>query len=113
MVPVALLFDLDGTLAPSNAHSFPTRRSSDLRLPRLLPRPPGRDAGWHVHGCLLGVRTRAPARAPARARRLFRSEEHTSELQSPMYLVCRLLLEKKKDLTHFVGRRLHQANAAA
>src|SRR5436189_4087707 len=27
---------------------------------------------------------------------LARSEEHTSELQSPMYLVCRLLLEKKK-----------------
>ena len=27
---------------------------------------------------------------------LQRSEEHTSELQSPMYLVCRLLLEKKK-----------------
>src|SRR5437879_8503213 len=25
-----------------------------------------------------------------------RSEEHTSELQSPMYLVCRILLEKKK-----------------
>src|SRR5437763_15378644 len=29
-----------------------------------------------------------------------RSEEHTSELQSPMYLVCRLLLEKKKKLTY-------------
>src|SRR5437762_10094985 len=28
--------------------------------------------------------------------RSWRSEEHTSELQSPMYLVCRLLLEKKK-----------------
>src|SRR5437763_7425871 len=28
--------------------------------------------------------------------RRVRSEEHTSELQSPMYLVCRLLLEKKK-----------------
>src|ERR1017187_4048744 len=28
--------------------------------------------------------------------RASRSEEHTSELQSPMYLVCRLLLEKKK-----------------
>src|SRR5258708_12289332 len=28
--------------------------------------------------------------------RLFRSEEHTSELQSPDHLVCRLLLEKKK-----------------
>src|SRR2546426_8161026 len=34
--------------------------------------------------------TRASARAPAR------SEEHTSELQSPCNLVCRLLLEKKK-----------------
>src|SRR5438876_4408639 len=28
--------------------------------------------------------------------KLFRSEEHTSELQSPVHLVCRLLLEKKK-----------------
>src|SRR5437764_4803577 len=35
-----------------------------------------------------------------------RSEEHTSELQSPMYLVCRLLLEKKKtkDKTRRVRR---------
>src|SRR3712207_8980155 len=31
---------------------------------------------------------------------LFRSEEHTSELQSRQYLVCRLLLEKKKQTTH-------------
>src|SRR5258708_36276541 len=29
----------------------------------------------------------------------WRSEEHTSELQSPDHLVCRLLLEKKKELT--------------
>src|SRR2546426_6072070 len=29
-----------------------------------------------------------------------RSEEHTSELQSPCNLVCRLLLEKKKRITH-------------
>src|SRR3712207_8859410 len=29
-----------------------------------------------------------------------RSEEHTSELQSRQYLVCRLLLEKKKKITH-------------
>src|SRR6266487_2767324 len=33
-----------------------------------------------------------------------RSEEHTSELQSPVHLVCRLLLEKKK--TSFLRRRL-------
>src|SRR5258708_21778754 len=32
-------------------------------------------------------------------RREIRSEEHTSELQSPDHLVCRLLLEKKKDQT--------------
>src|SRR5256885_8801959 len=31
-----------------------------------------------------------------------RSEEHTSELQSPCNLVCRLLLEKKKELNHFI-----------
>src|SRR3989449_2961617 len=30
----------------------------------------------------------------------FRSEEHTSELQSRLHLVCRLLLEKKKKLRH-------------
>src|SRR5690348_17753695 len=30
---------------------------------------------------------------------LMRSEEHTSELQSPVHLVCRLLLEKKKKTT--------------
>src|SRR3712207_6961245 len=32
-----------------------------------------------------------------------RSEEHTSELQSRQYLVCRLLLEKKKNMLDFVG----------
>src|SRR5437763_11144457 len=37
------------------------------------------------------------------ATELIRSEEHTSELQSPMYLVCRLLLEKKNNLKHLRG----------
>src|SRR6266581_2331757 len=32
-----------------------------------------------------------------------RSEEHTSELQSPVHLVCRLLLEKKKHLADRLG----------
>src|SRR5258708_22650888 len=40
------------------------------------------------------------ATAIKRARQLARSEEHTSELQSPDHLVCRLLLEKKKKTTH-------------
>src|SRR5258708_25844863 len=38
----------------------------------------------------------------ARSRRAWRSEEHTSELQSPDHLVCRLLLEKKKKKTNYV-----------
>src|SRR5437762_7189038 len=53
----------------------------------------------HYRGCGIGVaqvfehhgaRPNLSDRAP-------RSEEHTSELQSPMYLVCRLLLEKKNE----------------
>src|SRR2546423_3011416 len=40
-----------------------------------------------------GVRVRS---LPVRGQRTHRSEEHTSELQSLAYLVCRLLLEKKK-----------------
>ena len=48
------------------------------------------------------VKEQAKAEEAARMQKLAeeqakaRSEEHTSELQSPMYLVCRLLLEKKK-----------------
>src|SRR5690348_18006431 len=42
---------------------------------------------------------RPVAREPSRDRRRdARSEEHTSELQSPVHLVCRLLLEKKKNI---------------
>src|SRR5207244_10990785 len=67
--------------------SFPTRRSSDL--PALPPRPQARMA------------RRSPPKhslplADPDHRRRARSEEHTSELQSPDHLVCRLLLEKKK-----------------
>src|SRR5437764_11502690 len=44
-------------------------------------------------------RLETPCRAQDR-RVCGRSEEHTSELQSPMYLVCRLLLEKKKKILY-------------
>src|SRR5258707_8933575 len=69
-------------------------------------------AGWSGHGTRSGRRGgRAPlppahdtpsAASPhSRAQdRWVRSEEHTSELQSRQYLVCRLLLEKKKKKTH-------------
>src|SRR5690349_18903334 len=48
-------------------------------------------------GCVIGYIFGAYAAIPAR--RLVRSEEHTSELQSRRDLVCRLLLEKKKKET--------------
>src|SRR4051794_41717424 len=43
---------------------------------------------------------------------LKRSEEHTSELQSPVHLVCRLLLEKKKNNTYTVNLRGNTLNIA-
>src|SRR3712207_7997869 len=53
----------------------------------------------------------APVTTRARTPRLSatspqrRSEEHTSELQSRQYLVCRLLLEKKKHMLNALDRR--------
>src|SRR2546430_7038309 len=51
------------------------------------------DLSWRLHGEDLTKRVRGSAFAIAR----MRSEEHTSELQSQSNLVCRLLLEKKKE----------------
>src|SRR5207244_8548059 len=49
------------------------------------------------HGRTLRSRSSTPTRASTDSRAATtRSEEHTSELQSPDHLVCRLLLEKKK-----------------
>src|SRR5438876_7878668 len=41
-----------------------------------------------------------------RSEAVLRSEEHTSELQSPVHLVCRLLLEKKNTATAALARTL-------
>src|SRR3712207_7338950 len=48
-----------------------------------------------------GASARTPSRQQSR-----RSEEHTSELQSRQYLVCRLLLEKKIQKRHYLVCRL-------
>src|SRR2546429_3609414 len=48
---------------------------------------------------LKGTRS-AITRTRTHARQTIRSEEHTSELQSRLHLVCRLLLEKKKKNVH-------------
>src|SRR5207248_4816782 len=92
-------------------HSFPTRRSSDLVR---FDYPEDHHDFAHAALRCVGVgKCRIPAgeqvmcpsfqvtreemhTTRGRTRLLFRSEEHTSELQSPYDIVCRLLLEKKK-----------------
>src|SRR5207248_4611725 len=104
---------LSSTAPPPAPHSFPTRRSSDLIFPG--PRPvPGRSAhedtsapglirslSSNRNRCAPGRRALRSATGPRSQRveggrdaGISRSEEHTSELQSPYDLVCRLLLEK-------------------
>src|SRR5687768_18326441 len=78
-------------LPTSTLFPYTTLFRSDRPEGRSSPRswlPPSRE---RRHICSLR-RRRAPG--PAR-RRSARSEEHTSELQSRLHLVCRLLLEKK------------------
>src|SRR5256885_9922875 len=81
--------------------------SSDLKDAGEARHPPGlsdeRDAhaGTQADTCRARSGARDPSEhaqrlAPAHVPAFSRSEEHTSELQSPCNLVCRLLLEKKK-----------------
>src|SRR5262249_62357285 len=96
---------------PRAPPSFPTRRSSDLPSPP--PKPAADRRPTHptplTGGSLAppprsplrdrqppGETMFAPDRRPGRTTDRNRSEEHTSELQSLTNLVCRLLLEKKK-----------------
>src|SRR5689334_23574018 len=67
----------------------PTRRSSDLK--RILMEDVMLSEAMATQEV-----ERYTFRSPAQATSYFRSEEHTSELQSQFHLVCRLLLEKKK-----------------
>src|SRR5205085_12081585 len=92
-------------------HSFPTRRSSDLvRAAGPHRGGPATAAGparpdrlrplvyrWHLHPGQPGGRRRLVKKKVAGEPADHRSEEHTSELQSQSNLVCRLLLEKKKN----------------
>src|SRR2546425_9226837 len=73
------------TLFRSSAHSARRRRRARLR-PQARRGPPRYQAG------------QCPPLEPTCRR--YRSEEHTSELQSLAYLVCRLLLEKKKTTSY-------------
>src|SRR2546426_6874703 len=86
---------------PPRSTPFPTRRSSDL-----LSGHSGQAVAGHAARARLAGSPGEPPRDDGRSAprgtlrpdvgRRARSEEHTSELQSPCNLVCRLLLEKKK-----------------
>src|SRR3712207_8142010 len=76
------------------------RRRADLSLadrrePRRRRLPGG---ALELVGDVARVLGDADPGRPAQAEQAERSEEHTSELQSRQYLVCRLLLEKKKQI---------------
>src|SRR5256885_8536587 len=61
---------------------------------------------------VLGHRKYVRSRGPRERTYLRRSEEHTSELQSPCNLVCRLLLEKKKNATDTPDQSVHCASTS-
>src|SRR3712207_7722863 len=71
--------------------SGPGAAARVVRVVGALPHELPQGAGRFIY---LFLETREPD--GARLRCIRRSEEHTSELQSRQYLVCRLLLEKKK-----------------
>src|SRR5207248_11167648 len=80
--PYVYLIHYQAPAHNQDLHSFPTRRSSDL----LRIRGPG-FSSTKISALRAWIRD---------SHRSARSEEHTSELQSPYDIVCRLLLEKKK-----------------
>src|SRR5205809_6295475 len=84
-----LLYDT----APTPIHTLPytTLFRSHLQPPESRAHPGGRSRSRHL------AARRLPPAARRRAAGQLRSEEHTSELQSRLHLVCRLLLEKKKN----------------
>src|SRR5437879_9381479 len=83
----------------SNKERRGSRRCKITQLMRIRPSDPNKDHFEDLRGSVSvsrsGVFFQSSEPGYEVGMRLFvRSEEHTSELQSPMYLVCRLLLEK-------------------
>src|SRR5262249_60696066 len=89
------LFFFQSSRPPRHLPSFPTRRSSDLANPTsVIASTPNQQARQPARAAACG--SPAPKCCPTSVEPAIRSEEHTSELQSLTNLVCRLLLEKKK-----------------
>src|SRR3712207_8705571 len=90
------------TLFPSTTLSRSARYDRDHRL-RFMNATAERTFGFPRAGLIGKTVSELPLPPAVRAAwdAGLRSEEHTSELQSRQYLVCRLLLEKKKTLIIF------------
>src|SRR5438876_3926413 len=86
--------------APRFAVNAPTSTVTNPRTRAASPAREGGALGWVFPGLAPGVGVARFATTSSVASSSIavprRSEEHTSELQSPVHLVCRLLLEKKK-----------------
>src|SRR2546429_4799695 len=80
---------------PPRSSLFPYTTPSDLAVRGAAGKGLGVERGEHRR-FLAFPEPRLPAHQAA-CRERARSEEHTSELQSRLHLVCRLLLEKKKN----------------
>src|SRR5688500_19318131 len=97
----AVLF-VCGDCASTNLHSCPTRRSSDLEGRGDVEGGMRSETLGSDSSVAASPRPRLPASHISVEKAAdvagLRSEEHTSELQSPCNLVCRILLEKKKRL---------------
>src|SRR5256885_5098605 len=86
---------------PPRSTLFPYTTLFRSRGNRIIGRVAGSGRGrQRIRERLRGPRDGQSRRALQGRIRGFRSEEHTSELQSPCNLVCRLLLEKKKKELH-------------
>src|SRR5690625_6405383 len=89
------LFVIQSYGALRRLHSFPTRRSSDLLNETTRLPAPSRDT--RIMNETFDFVVIGSGGGALCAALTARSEEHTSELQSRGHLVCRLLLEKKKN----------------
>src|SRR5438874_8063511 len=85
-------------------HSFPTRRSSDLKKLREEQHKARAEQLAQIEEAQANEQWERTARRQAKVESILleRSEEHTSELQSRRDLVCRLLLEKKNILVNML-----------
>src|ERR1035437_10704848 len=80
-------------LLPSS--TVPSTGNSGIRFSSAVPRVPARRSRLSSCGPRHRHRSLRSSNARSACESACRSEEHTSELQSRQYLVCRLLLEKK------------------